>query len=75
MTILNLNNKAQYNTIAVTFALEKSRIAIAHLAAKLAPALATLIQKTRKSPEDVLAAQQRRAEAHLRVDRLRGMIR
>ena len=75
MTILNLNDQAQSNTVAVTVALEKSRIAIAHFAGTLVANIATLIQKSRKSPENIRAAQQRRVEALHHVDRLRGMIR
>jgi len=71
MTVLNLNDQSQSNSIAVTVALEKSRIAIAHFA----NTLVAKIQKTRKSPKDILAAQQRRIEAAQRVDHLRGMIR
>ena len=75
MTILNLHEEAQSNTVAVTVVFEKSRNAILNNAAKLAAAFGNLIPKTRKSPEDVLAAQQRRAEATERVDRLLSMTR
>ncbi|HSF91804.1 MAG TPA: hypothetical protein VLA51_06325 [Paracoccaceae bacterium] len=75
MTILNLHEEDQSNTIAVSGFLEKSCNAILHNAAKMASLLGGLILKTRKSPEDILAAQQRRADAVQRVDRLLSVTR
>ena len=70
MTILNLSDQAQINTGAVADFLEKPRDAIVRVADIMVSAFTALHQKSRKSPEDILAAQQRRAEAQLRVDRL-----
>lgn len=75
MTILNLHEEAQSNTVAVTVFLEKPCNAILRKAVKLASLLGGLILKTRKSPENILAAQQRRADAVQRVDRLLSVTR
>ena len=70
MTILNLSDQAQINTVAVADFLEKPRNAVVRVVSIVVSALTASIQKSRKSPEDILAAEQRRAEAQMRVDRL-----
>jgi hypothetical protein len=70
MTILNLSDQAQINTVAVADFLEKPRNAVVRVVSIVVSALTASIQKGRKSPEDILAAEQRRAEAQMRVDRL-----
>ena len=75
MTILNLSDQAQANTATLADFLEKLRYAVVRVANIMASALTAHSQKSRKSPEDILAAQQRRAEAQLRVDRLLSNMR